>query len=362
MAIAAVMAFHAGVPGAAAGWLGVDLFFALSGFLITTLICNEIALTGRFDFAYFWIRRGLRIFPPYYAYVAGITAAAWMGFGTLSPHHGYTPDLWTASLWCYFVNYIPQGGIWTGQMLTLHLWSLAVEEQFYAFWPLCFVLFKRLRSLLITSIVLVLIVLTIRTRTSASIDKLLYTRGLPLFLGCVTSLLIATFRLRSTRTITNLSFIVSAAFTAAISIALITHRLSEPEAHRALVPFAATSYALMVGCIWTCPQGWICRVLSTRPLVYVGKISYGIYLYHMAVHELIWRELMVSMNNWPSTVKFPLRLGSYIAVSIAVAAVSHRYFEQPFLSLKDRFRRRERQSIVCPNADELVQSTSSTAK
>jgi peptidoglycan/LPS O-acetylase OafA/YrhL len=68
------------------------------------------------------------------------------------------------------------------------------------------------------------------------------------------------------------------------------------------------------------------------------------------------------MNNWPSTVKFPLRLGSYIAVSIAVAAVSHRYFEQPFLSLKDRFRRRERQSIVCPNADELVQSTSSTAK
>src|SRR5262249_18583510 len=121
----------------------VDLFFVLSGFLITTLLLREHQRFGRIGLRLFWGRRFLRLMPIYLLYVTGITIAMFAGpASSLTIHEGWTPAMFAGSLWIYLFNLLPQGGIWTGQYLTRHLWSLSVEEQFYFVWPviLCWLL------------------------------------------------------------------------------------------------------------------------------------------------------------------------------------------------------------------------------
>ena len=105
LAVASVMAVHAGVPGFDLGFLGVDLFFVLSGFLITSLLDREHRRAGRVDLGKFWGRRFLRLMPAYYLYVGGLTLAfAAFGWGWREPHGGWTPGGYIASLWFYYVN------------------------------------------------------------------------------------------------------------------------------------------------------------------------------------------------------------------------------------------------------------------
>jgi peptidoglycan/LPS O-acetylase OafA/YrhL len=337
LAIAGVLAVHAGVPFFAAGWLGVDLFFVLSGFLITSLICREVQTTGGFYFIGFWVRRALRILPPYYLYISVITLLILCGFGDLTEHHGFTPGLYLASLWLYFVNYIPQGGIWSHQMLTLHLWSLAVEEQFYLLWPLLFLVFRSIRQMLIVSTVLTVMVLIIRI-TSAPVQTLLYTRGLPIFLGCTAALYLAQFKPSVSARFTNVSLVLALIATLVVAIPLGVGRLTEDQAHRQLVPFVVICYALMIAALWACRSAHFAGFLGWGPLVYLGKISYGVYLYHMLFHQLTWHVLLADIDRWPPLIKFPIRVITYVGLTILMAALSHRYFERPFLRLKDRFR------------------------
>ena len=137
VALILVMLFHAGAPFSQAGWLGVDLFFALSGFLITTLLIREYDKCGEISFKKFWLRRFLRLMPVYVFYILLITIAV-----LSSPAHelhtvgGFSPAQYLVGLWTYTFNFIPLAGIWAHQAFTGHLWSLSVEEQFYLFWPL----------------------------------------------------------------------------------------------------------------------------------------------------------------------------------------------------------------------------------
>jgi peptidoglycan/LPS O-acetylase OafA/YrhL len=339
LAIGGVLGVHAGVPYFHAGWLGVDLFFVLSGFLITSLICNEIQTTGRFNFISFWCRRALRILPPYYLYVSIITLLMALGFGTLAELNGYTPRLYVASLWFYFVNYIPQGSIWTHQMLTLHLWSLAVEEQFYLLWPLLFICFSSVRQMLIVSVLLTIGVMILRFDAPLGILlSRLYTRGLPIFVGCTAALILAVFRPTLSARFTNISLALAAISTIVMALLYSFHKLPEEQAHRIAVPILVFTYAMMISGLWSCRSGHAGRILTAAPLVYIGKISYGIYLYHMAFHELTWKVLLVGIDQWPSVIKFPIRLLTFLTLSIGVAALSHHFFEKPFLRLKNRFR------------------------
>jgi peptidoglycan/LPS O-acetylase OafA/YrhL len=338
LAICGVLAVHAGVPCFAAGWLGVDLFFVLSGFLITSLICREIQTTGRFYFFGFWLRRALRIFPPYYLYISVITLLILFGFGNLSEHHGYTPGLYLASLWLYFINYIPQGGIWSHQMLTLHLWSLAVEEQFYLLWPLMFVLFRSIRQMLVVSVVLTIAVLIIRAMSTGPIQSHLYTRGLPIFLGCTAALYFAQFKPRVSAWFTNVSLLLALLATLVIAVPMGLGKLSEDRAHRQIVPVVVACYAVTIAALWACRSAHLANFLGSRPLVYLGKISYGVYLYHMLFHQLTWYVILADINKLPPLIKFPIRVLTYVGLTVAAAALSHKYFERPFLRLKDRFR------------------------
>ena len=146
LALVGVLAVHCGFPGSDLGWLGVDLFFVLSGFLITALLIEEFRKTGSIHLGKFWGRRLLRLMPAYWLYVGGICAAMF-GFrwGSLHDYGWWTPRTFAASLFFYFTNFKPKGVVWgQHETLTLHLWSLSVEEQFYFTWPiLCLALLRR---------------------------------------------------------------------------------------------------------------------------------------------------------------------------------------------------------------------------
>ena len=136
LAVLVVVGVHARVPGTELGFLGVDLFFVLSGFLITTLLAREVDRTGRINLPRFWGRRFLRLGPAYGLYVGALSVAFLAGVGWRRPSGGWTPPGYLGSLWGYYSNYLPAGGIWEHQWLSMHLWSLAVEEQYYLIWPL----------------------------------------------------------------------------------------------------------------------------------------------------------------------------------------------------------------------------------
>jgi hypothetical protein len=107
------------------GTLGVHIFFIISGFLITTLLVEEQARTGDISLGLFYARRTLRIFPPFYCFLAIIAVATWMGFLNVSLKNFLFAGTYT-------MNYMTTGGTW----ITGHIWSLSVEEQFYLAWPL----------------------------------------------------------------------------------------------------------------------------------------------------------------------------------------------------------------------------------
>jgi peptidoglycan/LPS O-acetylase OafA/YrhL len=139
VAVLAVMAFHAGLGWAAGGLLGVDVFFVLSGFLVTSILLGEHARTGTLALRRFWARRARRLLPALFVLLLGICAYAWWVSGGVAPAQlrgdalstlGYVANWhYIATGQDYFVRY---GGL----SPLLHTWSLAVEEQFYLVWPL----------------------------------------------------------------------------------------------------------------------------------------------------------------------------------------------------------------------------------
>lgn len=348
-AILGVMAVHAGVPGCQSGWLGVDLFFAISGFLITTLLLSEFQKSGAISLGNFWARRFLRLMPAYYLYAICITLAIWYWPGSVVQEHaGWTPAGFTAALWLYAMNYFPMGGIWNGQEVTIHLWSLAVEEQYYLFWPafLCLLLHFR-RFMLPTAWLLYAAVLTYCLFGANEHERsaMLYARGMSLFLASAAAITLFEFSssgrltsyLRSVRPerLLMLALLGTAAAFAVAAAKLMT----EHEVRFALLPFLIFLYVATIAALWYAPVSGIWKTVLSHPaLVYIGKISYGVYLYHEVVRVFIWWATESWFSGLPKFVAYGIKLGLYGALSLALASLSFYFFERRFLNLKDRFR------------------------
>jgi len=337
-AVLSVMCVHIGLPGFDAGWIGVDVFFVLSGFLITTLLSEEFAKRGRISLPRFWARRFLRLMPIYWLYVGAITIAMLVGpRDQLHAHAGWTWGEFIASLWAYFVNLVPQGGIWAHQNLTLHLWSLAVEEQYYFVWPLLCVLCLRFRRAWLLGLVLLGVVLLFRHHDSRA--KTLQVRGIGIVIGSTFALYMrtrpewllrwfASVRLR--RAVFGFAALVGLAIAASSAM----HRLDEDQIQTYLLPWLCCLFALMVAMLWYGPVDGLARRLSSAPLAYLGRISYGVYLYHMVAQFLVWGFLLRGIESWSRIPKYGLRCLVYFGMTFALASASYRFIERPFLRLK----------------------------
>lgn len=328
-------------PLANAGWIGVDVFFALSGFLITSIL-----LSSRDDSSYFrnfYTRRVLRIFPLYYAVLTIVFAAR-----ALAPA---LPDGANPSpLWFYgFVS-----NFWfahkTGSSdLALEVtWSLSVEEQFYLVWPLLVRYLSR-RTLMLALLVVIALGPAWRGLLASNAQTLGHTlcRMDGIAIGALAALWWTESDARPSRCYGPLAAALWIAVGGAILCgAFQEDRWGVPVFEYALVP-AATSATILA--ILTGAAGAASHVLSARPIVWVGRVSFGLYLLHPLCFNCVHNIAAALGWRGPHTpIAFRLLTAAgAVGLSLAFAGASFKFFERRFLALKDRLAPR---SAVAPPA------------
>ncbi len=342
-AIGAVMLVHAGMPGARSGWIGVDLFFVLSGFLITTLLALEIRATGGVAWLPFMARRALRLMPAYFLYAVFITWCIWAWSGSVRTSNGpWTAAGLTAALWTYTINFVPQGGVWNGQDLTVHLWSLAVEQQYYLFWPIVIILLtSRPRALRFVAIALTVTFIALFIAQAPGL-AMLWTRGFSLVLASALALWAAHDASFLERRLLQRSF-DCAGIVLLVLLAVLPYcpGWSDNRTRTTLIPLLVPVFAMWVARLWYVRgTGAMRALLQDRRMVYIGKVSYGIYLYHEAVRVGVWYWMKPLMAGWPPSVGFLARLALYAMISFVLAAISYELFEKRFLRYSNHFRPR----------------------
>ncbi|MHB1444261.1 MAG: acyltransferase family protein, partial [Acidimicrobiales bacterium] len=332
IAVGAVIAFHFGVPGLGGGMLGVDIFFALSGFLITTLLLAERAGTGRVSLGRFWQRRARRLLPALFLTLAGV--AAFSHWVELVPAAQLRGDLLAAlyygSNWHYVAageNYFSRYG---APSPLLHLWSLAVEEQFYVVWPLVTVLVLRRRGrvgvLAVAGIgtVASAVWTFILYRHGASVSRLYFgtdTRAQALLAGAALAALLAGGVPARARSVVR--WLGPAAL---VFLAWGLHTVTGSGGFLYQGGFLAVAAAAcaVIASLSLDPGGPLARALSLRPARYVGRLSYGLYLYH-------W-PLFLALDHARTGLTGPGLLGLRLVATGATAAASFHLIEEPIRS------------------------------
>jgi peptidoglycan/LPS O-acetylase OafA/YrhL len=298
------------------GVFGVDLFFALSGYLITTLLLREESLRGRIDVRAFWMRRILRIWPAYYLLVVVAIALNKMSGGAVI---GYLT--FTANLPFFAVS------VFSDPIRVNVLWSVQIEEQFYLVWPLLLVLAPR-RFRLVMAIGAVAVSVAGRAWWMLFTEGTLFAWGFRVDALGVGAMLAMLPLGAAPRLVKWLGSLLPLAAVAGAGFALQALHVGDPGLRvRAewipVVVLVPTAVALCCGAaLWAAQSShWLCW----RPLTHLGRISYGLYLVHYTVISgwaFLWWP-------WCGVVSF--------VVSVLLAEVSYRVVERPFLKLKDRF-------------------------
>jgi peptidoglycan/LPS O-acetylase OafA/YrhL len=310
------------------GFLGVDVFFVLSGFLITALLLGELERRGRIDHLHFYARRAARLLPALALFLA-VHLVYTLIIGDPA-RFAFRTDLYALS---FVTNYQLASG-WSFTPFDLrHLWTLAVEAQFYLFWPLLLPLLRRagrrtagLVGLLVGAVCVVVIIryveyrswgfASVYTRTEAQIDSLLLgavvaalwsrgllpRRGLAVIAGCSAAALAACMVFARPSS----SFLFTGGFT--------------------LVALA--SAGLMVADLGG--ESRTHRALSVAPLRLAGRVSYSVYLWHLPVDIWVLRHF----NSWPELSRVVLAL----AMTAALGGASYYLVERPVLR-RPRLRR-----------------------
>lgn len=322
IAILLVMASHAEMAGAAMprewivrlGDFGVKLFFVLSGFLITALLLQEQARTGRIAYARFLLRRAFRILPASYAFILSVIAASALGLITLRPGDALHALTYTAD--------IGMRSWWVG-----HLWSLSIEEQYYLVWPLVlgFIRHRLGASLMFgTMIVAALgrgVVLTWYPALAEGIDR----SFIAAIDGFAAGGLLATLQ-QQLEGCEWYSRMLRAPWVPALLI--LAGFLDQLERHPLVfyVVLQSVIYGLLA--IWlhrsqVVTSDRLTRILNSRMLSWMGVISYSLYL---------WQQPFLA----PADSRLVQSLPAAVALSLLFAVLSYQLVERPFLRLRER--------------------------
>ena len=333
IAIIMVLLHHGGMSRG--GFIGVDIFFVLSGFLITSLLLKEYSEYQRISFKKFYIRRILRLYP-----LLLLVLSVYLLINFIFQDRSVFIREFIDSIisLCYLTNWS-----WAFQMhnpdILRHTWSLSIEEQYYLIWPLLMLILLKYvkKKKWIVSIVFTLALFSWLTRVillynGASIFRVyngLDTRADALMVGSLLAI------------IENLSFMKNKvkAFVSKLSLILCPFSFlvflfinryidyTEPIVYLAVLTIVNLSTAIIILNIIHNPQNFINKILALYPLRQIGVISYGIYLIHYPVMRFMWSH---GFHHLLVTV-----IGSSAALILALASYS--FYEKPFLKMKNRF-------------------------
>ncbi len=323
--VLAVLAFHGGTPIARGGFLGVSVFFTLSGYLITQLLLSEHERAGKISLRRFWGRRARRLAP---ASLAALTAICLLTrFTDLFPGTAVPGDLAAAATnvanWRFAVASTSYQDLFSaGPSPVLHFWSLAIEEQFYLLFPLLVtVLLARGSRARLAGTLIALTVLGTAVALTASRNVAYYgtpARAPELLVGALLALAVPIDRPLRARPARAVALGGGAAAIALVALAARTP-VDSAWLYRGGLPAVAVLSAAVVAA--TTVPGRVRRATSISPLVAVGRLSYGIYVYHWPIFLLL-REDRVGVGGPPLFALRCLATG-------AVALVSSRILEDP---------------------------------
>ncbi|NUR23428.1 acyltransferase [Frateuria sp.] len=323
---------------------GVDLFFAISGFLVTTLLLKERRRTGAISLRDFYIRRTLRIFPLYYAVLALYCVLV---FATMRG----TPK--AAEFWqnlpafaTYTSNWFVSAENGAEHGVTFYFaWSLATEEQFYLFWPPVLVAALASRRAWLPAVVAVVLFLAQVAAIQVPAPGLVLTAigslAPPILFGAMFAVL-----LDHRPTFDVLAPMLGRRVVPPLATALLLAQLQLGA------PALAISFtmAVLVASICLCQDSWLHPVLDARPVAFVGTISYGMYLMHMLAANAVRKVAGHQMG-------LDVFAGTVLLV-VLMAYASHRWFESPILRLKARFTGRGRIAAARPAAAVITPTSS----
>ena len=345
-AILAVVFFHnfEGVRFFQFGWLGVDLFFVLSGFLITEILLSSLG--NKFYFRNFFIRRVLRIFPLYYLILFLFFTLSPVLFSQKGPQSTFSyynsNKIW---FWGYIQNWLMvKNGPAPVPYLT-HFWSLGVEEQFYFFWP--FVLFCCRRLTVLKKVVIGLIVFSVSYRSltwwlhpfeTETYYCNTFTRMDALLIGSLLAI-----HLRQGKLIS--SILIKTIFTA-FAVLFLTSLWVLGNLDRGNAVFATVGYTIAdlffaILLYLFISKGETLKHILHRlsALRFIGKISYGIYVYHVPIYLVLATQCSKVLNEFVNNAEETSLLVSILSVLITLAASVFSFYilEKPILSLKKYF-------------------------
>jgi peptidoglycan/LPS O-acetylase OafA/YrhL len=325
IAIILVLLVHTHVAVFPGGAIGVDIFFVLSGYLITTILVGEIERTGTINLKNFFARRALRLMPALLLLCLVQFARAPFSMHPSQVREATLVGILYLQNWNVIFQWAPNPD------LMGPTWSLAIEEQFYWIWPIALLLvFKRQpRAWLIAALVVMLVARAASWRQEPVILQQTFLRPCGLLIGCLLAL---TPQLRA---IKPKFWALPALIAATIALALFTNETALPSLM--LAPLAASMIAAGM-ILYAKPDCF----LAAAPLRYVGKISYGLYLYHMPV------LILAKSPKLPHVPEVAL-----IAVSFAAAALSYEFVEKPILGLKARFTSGGRSIVSGPQGSSI---------
>jgi peptidoglycan/LPS O-acetylase OafA/YrhL len=338
-AVAAVVLFHAGVPGFGGGFLGVDTFFVLSGYLITGLLLDERSRKGRIRFRQFWIRRARRLLP---ALLLTVLATVVCGRLLLDPDALalLRTDAWAALGYLANWRMIFRGTGYVAATATAsplqHTWSLAIEEQFYLVWPLVVALVTWRASAGRARVTLfalccagavgsaVLAALLFRPDDIARAYYGTDSRAQALLIGAALAAICRpaagtlSRRPRSARRVLGVLGVIGVVVTA-----VLWHVASDQDAwlYRSGLAVAAVATALVIAQVVADAGSRTARLLGLPALAWTGRISYGIYLWHWPLFSFVTADA-TSLSRWPL-------LGVRLASTLALATASYYLVEQP---------------------------------
>ncbi|MBZ9854070.1 acyltransferase [Mesorhizobium sp. CA13] len=321
LAIVPVVLYHTGIPGFGGGFVGVDVFFVISGFLMASLISREITC-GDFSLLRFYERRIRRIFPALFAILAASSIAAWFLLMPAELEY-FARSLKAAALFTSNIEFEKESGYFDvgAQMKPLmHTWSLAVEEQFYILFPLLLVAINRFARRHTVSILVGLLIVSFVAsawtvfRSPVAAFYLLEFRAWELLVGALLA-----FGAIPTPTRPTMRAGLAAGGILLIALAVFgfnDHTLFPGPA--ALLPCLGAALVIHA----RDEQGPVSHILRSKPVVFIGLISYSLYLWHWPV--IVFSRAMADRE-------FSVLHGSLIVLtSLAIAVFSWRFIERPF--------------------------------
>jgi peptidoglycan/LPS O-acetylase OafA/YrhL len=339
------------------GWVGVLLFFVLSGFLITDILLRmKKKFSTRDFFIKFYGRRFLRIFPLYYFYLFLVAALLWIFISTgyrqnyMRMFYEQLPYALT-----YVYNFFYASSSFQPMRFLDHFWSLSVEEQFYIVWPLLIFLTpeKHLKKLclgiiLATPIIRILVTMALKAQVfpfmTSNIPLGLYPLPVTHIDAFAMGAYISRFELPKAKQ--QLAFLlVFVPLTGFATQYISTGSLGELTTLGYTYPIANLFkhiwgysllnylFAVLIYCV--AREGLFVKLLEMKPLPYLGKISYGLYVYHFGLTWLAGR--IRDVIEMPAPLAKFLTAVIAFAATLVIASLSYRYIEKPILDLKDRW-------------------------